>query len=67
MECHRGQCGQVAEEEPGRGCETWWELQRCAVAHCQKYKQPVNHPVLGTLDYFSMATVNTSYEEWVQR
>ena len=52
---------------PGKDLKTWWELQRCAVAHRQQYKQPVNYPVPGTPDYFPMATVNALYEEWVKR
>ena len=54
-------------KNPGEDLKTWWELQRCAVAHRQKYKQPVNYPVPGTPDYFPMATVNALYEEWVKR
>ena len=51
----------------GEDLKTWWELQRCAVEHPQRYKQPVNHLVPGTMDYFPMATVDALYEKWVKR
>ena len=54
-------------KNPGEDLKTWWELQRCAVAHRQRYRQPVNHPVPGMPDYFPMAMVNALYEEWVKR
>ena len=54
-------------KNPGEDLKTWWELQRCAVAPRQKYRQPVNHPVPGTREYLPMATVNALYEEWVKR
>ena len=54
-------------KNPGKDLKTWWELQRCAVAYRQQYRQPVNYPVPGTPDYFPMATVNALYENWVKR
>ena len=53
-------------KNPCEDLKTWWELQRCAVAHRQKSKQPVNNAVPGTPDYFPMATVNALYEESVK-
>ena len=52
---------------PSEDLKTWWELQRCAVAHRQKYKEPVKHPVPRPPHYYPMATVNALYEEWVKR
>ena len=54
-------------KNPGDHLKTWWELQRCAVAHCKKYKQPVDHPVPPTPPHIATAKVNALYEEWVKR